>query len=79
MKSTIDLLTDKDKMELADIYDSPSYKYLKKLLDVERLELAKDCLVNPPERLLYLQGKAQAYKDLHKMLQENYKNNKDKL
>jgi len=73
MKSTTDFLNEKDRMGLADLYEYPEYKSLKKLLEVERLELAKDCLAITGDRLLYIQGGAAALKKLHKTLQENYR------
>ena len=79
IKNTIDSLPEKDRIALADLYDSAPYKVLKKLLEVQRLEIAKSCLDTAPETLKYLQGQAHGLKQLNLSMQDNFKKNQDKL
>jgi hypothetical protein len=64
MRRTIDSLTPQEKELLVDLYDSDKYKALCKLIEAERLELAKDCLTIPADRLSYVQGQAHGLRAL---------------
>lgn len=44
MKSSVDLLTSKQQELLAGFYGTEAYEALRALIDIERLELAKDTL-----------------------------------
>lgn len=64
-------LNSKDKIELATIYESSTYKSLKKWLETERLNIATKLLVWPAEdvkEIARFQGQAEALKNLHQVL-----------
>lgn len=69
---TIDQLSVKEKALLVDLYETDAYKALKKLMEAERFELAKSCLLIPADQLRYVQGQAAALKQLHLHLKELY-------
>ena len=61
-------LNSKDRIELAMIFESPTYKSLKKWLENERLNIATKLLVWPAEdvkEIAKFQGQAEAFKNLH--------------
>jgi hypothetical protein len=65
MKSALDQLTYKEKQLLNTFYGTEQYKALRKLIDIERLELAKD---HVDERdilqIRFLSGQVQGLKRL---------------
>jgi hypothetical protein len=73
MKATISLLTKSDKEALALFFETPAYKALVRLIEVERLELAKDH-VNQLDMLYvrFLSGQAEGLKKLIKTLEDNH-------
>jgi hypothetical protein len=80
MKSTLEKLSKADKQALAHFYDTDSYKALRRLVDLERIELAKDHVDQTDMMLVrYLSGQIQGLKKLILTLKTNYQNlNKDK-
>jgi hypothetical protein len=61
-------LNSKDRIELATIYEAPTYKSLKKWLDNERLNIATKLIVWAPDDVVNIakfQGQADALKNLH--------------
>lgn len=74
MKSTLEQLSAKEREALAHFYDTDAHKALRKLIDVERLELAKDH-VNQTDILhvRFLSGQSDGLKKLALTLRENYK------
>lgn len=75
MKSALDKLTGEEKSLLAHFVGSETYTVLRKLVDIERLELAKDH-VNQDEikHIKYLSGKSDGLKGLIETLIQNKKN-----
>lgn len=75
MKLTIELLSDKDRLLLADLYLDDRYKVLKKLMELQRIEYAKGH-VNQKDILdiRFLSGKSEGLKDLNLTLKDNFKN-----
>lgn len=74
MKSTVEQLTKSEREALALFHDSAADKALRKLVDLERLELAKDH-VDQSDILMvrYLSGGANSLKKLVVTLNEIYK------
>ncbi len=70
MRRTIDRLNDKQRLALVDLYETDGYKALKRLIELERDELAKKCLTIEPARLQYIQGEANALKQLHLLVKD---------
>lgn len=74
MKSTVSLLTPKEREALALFYDTAAYKALHKLIDTERLELAKDHVDQSDIlQIRYLSGGASSLKKLILTLEDIYK------
>lgn len=75
MKSSLDKLTGDEKSLLAHFTGSEEYRVLFKLIDIERLELAKDH-VNQDDikHIKYLSGKSDGLKGLVETLIQNKKN-----
>lgn len=69
-KNTIELLSDDEKQALAALYEHSGFKALKRFVELERLELAKDS-INQLDILnvRYLAGQAQSLKTLIKVLE----------
>lgn len=65
MKSPIDRLSPEEKAILANFHDSEEFKVLRKLVDMERLDLAKDH-VNQMDilQVRFLSGKTESLKNL---------------
>jgi hypothetical protein len=79
MRSSLDKLTAKEKELLADFYKSSTYEALKKLIELEREELAKDAILawqNDPKFIAYLAGGADKLKGLCVLLKDNNKKSK---
>ena len=65
MKSTIDHLTPKELLALAHFYDTEAYTALRKLIDAERLELAKSHVEQTDiMQIRHLSGQSTALKKL---------------
>lgn len=76
MKSALDQLSQQDREALALFHDSAAEKALIKLINAERLELAKDHVDQPDILMIrYLSGGANSLKRLVNTLKENYKQN----
>lgn len=79
MKSTVEQLTTEERKALALWYDTSTYKIVKKLLEIERLNTAtKLLLLNPTTDGHFIskhQGRAEMCKDLHQLVKDNYKTN----
>lgn len=74
MKSTLEQLSAKEREALAHFYDTDAYKALRKLVDLERLETAKDHLDQTDIlQVRYLSGQASSLKKLVLTLRDNYK------
>lgn len=74
MKSSVEHLNSKERNALASFYGTEAYTALCKLVDVERLELAKDHVdLIDIMQVRYLSGQAAALKKLITTLQHNYK------
>lgn len=80
MKSSLDSLSNDEKSLLAHFTGSEEYRVLFKLVEIERLELAKDH-VNQDDikHIKYLSGKSDGLKGLIATLKQNKKdvNKKD--
>ena len=77
MKRTVDNLSPKDRAALARWYDSDSYKALAKLLELERLEIAKGLLIEKETNtIVFHQGQADGLKRLHQTIRELHKTEK---
>ena len=74
VKSPVDRLTAEEKAVLSQFYDSEAFKVLRKLIDIERMELAKDH-VNQVDILnvRYLSGQTTALKKLVETLRDLHK------
>lgn len=72
MKRTVDKLTDKQRLALVDLYEADAYKAVKRLLELEREELARKCLTVEPAKLSYIQGQANALKQIHLVIKDLY-------
>lgn len=84
-KSSWESLTKQEATLLIQLYDTEAYKALKKLLEAERLNIAKLCAelsgMDPGQivmNLKYLQGQAYALKQIHKIVKEQYQLDKKK-
>jgi hypothetical protein len=76
MKSTVQKLSPKEREALALFHDSEADKALRKLVDTERLELAKDHVDQSDILMIrYLSGGANSLKRLIVTLDEIYKQN----
>jgi hypothetical protein len=79
MKSTVEQLTTSERTALALFYDTPAFRALRRLLELERLNTAtKLLLLNPSVDGHYIskhQGRAEMCKDLNTLIKENYKIN----
>lgn len=76
MKSTVDLLTKKEKEALALWYETPSFMALKKLCELEIEGLGKDALGSPShEATKYYAGQADMAAKLIKVVGGIYKEN----
>lgn len=81
MRSTLDGLGYKDKQLLAQFVDNETYKALRKLIDIERIELAKDAIDQVDMlQVRHLSGQAYGLKrligTLRSLLKEQEKNDK---
>lgn len=75
MKSTVELLSVKERTALALWYDTESYKALKHLLQEERLNICTKLLDVAPDDTAVIgrhQGRADGLKQLHLVLKQNY-------
>lgn len=72
MKSTAELLKEKDRALLVDLYEHEGFQALKRLIEAERINIATKCLNSTPETLTRLQGQAQALKELYQMVHDLY-------
>lgn len=75
MKSTVELLTTKERTALALWYDSDSYKAFKRLMELERVNIATKLIDVPADDTVMIarhQGRADACKQLHLTLKDNY-------
>lgn len=74
MKSTIEQLSNDDRELLALLYDKPDWKVLRKLIDIERLELAKDAIDQKDIMdVRYYSGQAEGLKRLVETVDQNFK------
>ena len=77
MKSTVEQLTTAERTALALYYDTPAYRALKHLLELERVNTAtKLLLLNPETEGHFIskhQGRAEGFKDLNLLIRDNYK------
>lgn len=74
MKSTLEELSAADRKALAHFYETPAYAALRKLIDLERLELAKSHVDQVDIlQVRYLSGQTSSLKKLIGTLQENFK------
>lgn len=77
MKSTVEQLTTQERTALALFYDTPAYKAIKRLLELERLNIAtKLLLLNPSIEGHFIskhQGRAEMAKDINLMIRDNYR------
>lgn len=74
MKNTLQQLSFKEQEILAQWYNSESYKVVKKLIEIERLELTKDHLeVQDILQIRYLSGQAASLKKLLVTIRQHYK------
>jgi len=74
--STIAELSVGERKALALWYDTVSYKAFKKLMELERVNLATKLVEVLPTDIVTIskhQGRADAYKQLHLVLKKNYK------
>lgn len=73
MKSTVELLNKKDRELLALFYDTDTYNALKKLCELERLELAKDAITQRDiTEVRHLAGQAESLKKLFGTIKDIY-------
>lgn len=76
MKSTLDQLSETERETLARLYDSELYKPLKKLLEIERLNIATKLVDIDPSDSINIakqQGRAANCKELNLILKGNAK------
>ena len=77
MKSTVEQLTPAERKALVLFYETPAYQALRRLIDIERLELAKDHVdLTEILQVRYLSGQVASLKKLAGTLQELYKDDK---
>ena len=73
MKSTVEQLSPNQRQALVSFYETDTYKALKRLIELERLELAKDHVdVTEIGQIRYLSGQAAGLKKLVKTLRQLY-------
>lgn len=78
MKGTIDQLSQKEREALVHLYGTDSYQALKKLLEIERINIATKCLeAKDFEQVKFLHGQEVALKELNLLLKDLYKKQKD--
>ncbi len=74
IRSSIDQLSPAERLILAQWYDTPSYKALRKLVDIERMELAKDHVDQIDIlQVRYLSGQTSSLRRLIEQLANLYK------
>ena len=74
MKSTVELLSKKERQLLALFYETETHSALKRLCELERLELAKDAIdLRDIQELRYASGQAASLKKLFGTLKGIYK------
>jgi hypothetical protein len=74
MKSSLSQLTDAERQTLALLYNKPDFKALTKLINIERLELAKDAIEQKDiGEVRYLHGQSVALQKLLGTLRSNFK------
>jgi hypothetical protein len=74
MKSSIELLPKKARTTLAHFYGTEAHDALRQLIDIERLELAKDHVDQTDIlQVRFLSGQTYSLKKLIKTLEEIYK------
>jgi len=74
MKSVIKMLSENERETLAHLYDTADYKVLIKLINLERLELAKDAIEQRDiEEVRYLAGQAVGLRKLLGTIRDNFK------
>jgi len=74
MKSTLEQLSAKEREALAHLYGTDMHKALEKLVNAERLEIAKDHVDQTDIlQVRYLSGQASSLKKLLLTLRENHK------
>lgn len=74
-KGTIDELLQSEREVLANWYDTPSYLALKKLLNLERVNIASKLVDIDPTQIVAVarhQGRADVCKQLHLTLMRNH-------
>lgn len=78
MKSPVDRLTQEEREILAHYYSSEGFKVLVKLIEMERLDLAKDHVEQVDIlQVRYLSGQTASLKKLVKTIQQLKKNSKE--
>lgn len=78
MKTPVDRLTQEEREILAHYYSSEGFKVLVKLIEMERLDLAKDHVEQVDIlQVRYLSGQAASLKKLVKTIQQLKKNSKE--
>jgi hypothetical protein len=74
MKSAIDQLKPNEREALAHLYDTEGYKALRRLVEIERLELAKDHVGQRDIlEVVDLTGQTKALKKLLGTIRDNFK------
>lgn len=72
-KSSIEQLSAKERELLARLYETDHYKVLIRLIEIERLELAKDHVDETDiSTIRYLSGQARGLKKLVGTIRDNY-------
>ena len=78
MKSTLDKLSVEERDALSRLYENPSWKSVVKLIELERLELAKDAFEKTDiMEIRYLKGQADGLKRFFKTVKDNYRKTDD--
>lgn len=72
MRKTISLLSESERETLYGFYESPYFKVVKKLIEIERLELAKDAL-ETPEQAHEFHHQAKSLKRFYRTIRDAYK------
>lgn len=78
MKSMVELLNTQERKALALWYDTESYRALKKLLELERNNIATKLVDIDPTDVVSIsrqQGRADALKQMHLTFKKNYQDN----
>lgn len=79
MKSTLEQLSSKEREALAHLYGTDAFKALRKLIDVERLELAKDHVGQTDIlQVRYLSGQSDGLKKLVLTVRDVHKQSEKK-